>query len=662
MTSLNIFNSPLYINSRQETQSQDATEYEEIDDGIDESETHSKLQSGEILSKMKDRPLPPPPRPPRDTNKRNKKHSDDKHDKDDGAEGVVILESVPQPERRGISIENNALNLAANEIDETDNATQTDIFDDDEDYDLTLDNSSRVKTLQDILKEEQAAEIERARQLADAESLSRGIQKFRTTNQRSFSERSRTSNDRPKTPTSRPITPAAIVIERKISKPPSRTSINEINVEETITASLVVQPIEITDSHSQQSEENKDLNIDNEESQEEENIIDNLDQHITQQKLTDQKSFETEKDDIDLGNANNESDYYKTDLDPEDIPLVLDLAEELVDEVIEVALAETAPPTAPPRRKSSAVIEQIADAEPEPELEPLEPIEETLTSNRLHLSNLEIDRLSVNSLQAGKIMVSELDSLTIRTQELDCPTGNNHSSIQLPPGLIEEIVERIRASERESMQQQQREEQEAQKKKDDEQTNKDSQKGETENTKDEEKAPARPPLPQPTAIPPQQHPQFVFPEYPFSVIPPSFYQLRNYSEEEQMPPQSQQTANRRRRQQRKRDSTSEEEFQRDQRNRSRHDHDTRSPEPTVSELGGRLVRACGSAISRTGRNVINMIRAGNKEENRKDVHIALVILLIILGTLIMIGTRDTNAVHHHHWDYFNPPENGGRPI
>lgn len=91
-------------------------------------------------------------------------------------------------------------------------STQTDpildedyALDDDEDVDLEeyLASDGKIKTLEDILKEEQEAELERARQLAEAENLARGIQRFRESSQRSFSERSGRSKS-----LSRPITPS----------------------------------------------------------------------------------------------------------------------------------------------------------------------------------------------------------------------------------------------------------------------------------------------------------------------------------------------------------------------------------------------------------------------------------------------------------------------
>lgn len=94
---------------------------------------------------------------------------------------------------------------------QTDPLPDEDFAMDDEDEDIDLDDylasDGKLKTLEDILKEEHDAEMERARQLAEAENLSRGIERFRESSQRSFSERSRASGDRSRS-LSRPITPS----------------------------------------------------------------------------------------------------------------------------------------------------------------------------------------------------------------------------------------------------------------------------------------------------------------------------------------------------------------------------------------------------------------------------------------------------------------------
>lgn len=43
-------------------------------------------------------------------------------------------------------------------------------------------------------------------------------------------------------------------------------------------------------------------------------------------------------------------------------------------------------------------------------------------------------------------------------------------------------------------------------------------------------------------------------------------------------------------------------------------------------------------------------------EDKKDVQMALVIFLVLVAGLIMFGLSDSRTVHHHHWEFFNPPD------
>lgn len=194
-------------------------------------------------------PLPPPPRPKREHRKPKKDSPDDVDDKPDRDEDAerIILEApsidvvdnnepalVEEVQQRLKKNEDDQQKFNENRLEadaeiqkvlphqdsefseperpiEVDMSTQTDpIFDEeyaleDEEGSLEeyLSSNGKIKTLEDILKEEQEAELERARQLAEAENLSRGIQRFRESSQRSFSERSGRSKS-----LSRPITPS----------------------------------------------------------------------------------------------------------------------------------------------------------------------------------------------------------------------------------------------------------------------------------------------------------------------------------------------------------------------------------------------------------------------------------------------------------------------
>lgn len=662
---------------------------------------------------MKDRPLPPPPRPKRD-NKKHKRNDDtddtDKHDRDDGAERVMMIDeeliaSTHIEELNVMGVPSDRLPRQDSEfsdgerIVEVEVSTQTDpVLDedficDDEEEDVDIDDyirDGKLKTLEEILKEEQEAELERARQLAEAENLSRGIQRFRDSNQRSFSERSRTSGDRSKS-LSRPITPCAVLVERKKSSP-----IIFNNEQETVTeASLFVHPIsfdnygrepsEHEDDQHQMENTNENLDYNNNLERNDEDILEVHGVQFEDNVISDvQIELNSDEDDAEMIEIDSEViDIDSEMFDEVDkmVESIMNIAQERVEEIrislqeiededameeqlplleeklAEILLALEEAPIPPPRRRST--YDDTTEATPQtPQIdipaeipeEPVEPEEvpvveaplsiseigSNLQSNRLHLSNLEIDNLSVCSLQAGRITVSELDSNKIKTNELECNAEKYTShSIEFPPGFIEEIVERVRSVDRETSIR-------------NSQPNNNQQTQDNVENKDGSttEQPPRPPLPQ----------QFVFsPDYPgFSVVPPSFYQLRNNSDEDATSP-----PRRRRHQQRRKDSTSEEEYQKEQKNKSSHTSHNRSPEPStssVASLGGQLARACGNALKGSGSELMAILRASSKDENKRDLHIALIILIVIVAGLILVGMGE-KSVHHHHWDYFNPPDN-----
>lgn len=190
-------------------------------------------------------PLPPPPRPKRENKRPRRETADDeKFDNDEGGaeritepltvnvgieeksierEPALLIETAQAEAVKDYAMDNRADDkyLPRQESDfseperpiEVEVSTQTDplpydefaMDDEEEDVDIEefMGPDDKIKTLEDILKEEQEAEIERARQLAEAENLSKGIQRFRETSQRSLSEHTRTSRS-----LSRPITPS----------------------------------------------------------------------------------------------------------------------------------------------------------------------------------------------------------------------------------------------------------------------------------------------------------------------------------------------------------------------------------------------------------------------------------------------------------------------
>lgn len=247
--------------------------------------------------------------------------------------------------------------------------------------------------------------------------------------------------------------------------------------------------------------------------------------------------------------------------------------------------------------------------------------------SRLHLSSLEIDNLSVNQLQAGRITASEIDSHSVTTNEFECKLSsimpNSTRSIEIPPGLIEEIVERVRNAERAEQQHQQQQNQNAP-------------------IESSEEAPTRPPLPSQYQLNTQ--------------IPPSFFQLRDFSEEEQ-PHHPAPHRRRKHQQKQKKESTSEEDYQKDQRTRSRTGAAASGSDQSILGLGGQFLRACGNSLMDTGSHLMEVLRASSKDEQSRDLHIAIIILIIIVAGLFLLGGMGEKSIHHHHWDFFNPGEN-----
>lgn len=79
-----------------------------------------------------------------------------------------------------------------------------------------------------------------------------------------------------------------------------------------------------------------------------------------------------------------------------------------------------------------------------------------------------------------------------------------------------------------------------------------------------------------------------------------------------------------------------------------------------------MIRACGRALSSTlnvaGNSLLELLRSltSHQDEKQRDVSIVLMILIIIVASLMMLGISGDRSIHHHHWDYFNPPDNLGR--
>lgn len=689
----------------------DVTQYEEIDDFGTDKPADTKKQ---IANKMKDRPLPPPPRPPRDRKSRTKSFDqppdddsqppDDKPDRNGEAIRIPRLEDVTPLSSQEVE-----------EIEEIERATQTDPLPDDfccEEFEITEDMKTieptryrQMKTLEDILKEEQQAEMERARQMIDEQCLTRGLLKFRDSSQKSLSERSRGSpTDRPKTPASRPITPSAIVIER-------RTVVPTIETE----AILTVQPIDdTTDTSNIRPNSRPTVFQDYDDIKYIEDNLDTEDERIVNEALKRYTFYDEELRRSTSPHLVDEETAASTDVQRDKSPSLFVAKEPtpppaVIEEVLrsytsrqregtpppasreppvsftdygwnldinDNDLFDEEPPQPPPRRKSSTSevavaaitaattfemesipeqrIQTPAPAIPDPPVELLQPV----SGGRMRITDLDVENLNVSAIQADRILVSDLQASALNAQDLECKSSDLVvKSIQLPTGFMDELIERIRNTEREAAKERQNEMVK------EEQTAAHLQPATTQTDDvmpDEQEPPPRPP-------PPQTQHNFSSEYAPYSIPPPAFYQLRDYSDDVEPPisnmpeqhyPSQQQQHRVRRRHHRRRDhsSSSDEEHRRNRQS-------TRSPDQlSIPEISGQLMRACGHAIGRTGSRLLNAIRersSGKDETQRKETNVGLMILIVIVAVLMMLGMSGDRAVHHHHWDYFNPPGNSG---
>ncbi|KAH8415572.1 hypothetical protein KR222_005484, partial [Zaprionus bogoriensis] len=239
---------PQQLQQVQPQPQEEEDDYEEPEALLRPDSPRSNLQSGEVINKMKFRPLPPPPRPPRE--KRSTR-------------GGSALDSYEDSER--VASSSTADSCEQGEF-EVEVSTQTDPLPDDfvcEEFEITEDmkiieprrsNGSMAgrTTLEDVLRSVQSQEQDvvnasgsGSRVLSEDEQLARGLQRFRDANQRSLSERSRASSQADRSRSlSRPQTPSsAVIIERRVPTP----SLSAGEADDTVQAALIVRPISAAD-------------------------------------------------------------------------------------------------------------------------------------------------------------------------------------------------------------------------------------------------------------------------------------------------------------------------------------------------------------------------------------------------------------------------------
>ncbi|XP_055911208.1 titin homolog isoform X3 [Eupeodes corollae] len=315
------------------------------------------------------------------------------------------------------------------------------------------------------------------------------------------------------------------------------------------------------------------------------------------------------------------------------------------------------PPTAPPRKRSTADHTESLSVAEQPAPIPFTGV----MPSHLSIADLEVERLRVHALQAGQIMVSHLHGAQIQAEELECRSGNLVvKNIELPPGFIEDIVERVRSTEREHAQASTQTIAEART-----QTETDSIPPPPLPSREPEIPPVRPPPPSAAHFLQLQRDQDESPrsvhvtDYHLQTIPPiGFYNHLHAGDDGELaagPP----PVYRRRRHLRRRDSSSEEEHQR---RRSRSIRPEQPPQ-SVAQAGRQFISACSLPLVNIITQLTNALRPNN--DNNKDqvqprnISTA-VVLLVVMALSFVIYLLTGRNIHHHHWDYFNPPGNDGR--
>lgn len=292
---------------------------------------------------------------------------------------------------------------------------------------------------------------------------------------------------------------------------------------------------------------------------------------------------------------------------------------------------------------------------------------------KVQVSELDVDKLTVNELTANRITVSQIDGVTIQVNEITSRSGGLRvNEIELPPRVIQEIVDKIQSSQGPSG--------EAGQKKTpieslEETPNPKSEEipPQFETTQDDnpQDPPQRPPRqgdscrteessvitdsnqnleePEVDDEPPPRPPRPLDEYFP-SQPPASFYALRaqQFAQDDiPLPPR------RRRHQKAAPISSSEDSAPAVTRRR------VRSPEPSIPQLTGQLVRACGYAADRSFKRLITHITKNvlNNADGQQDMHVMVLILLVLIAGLILIGWGEGRTViHHHHWEFFFPPK------
>ncbi|CAG4984111.1 unnamed protein product [Parnassius apollo] len=563
----------------------DITQYVEIEEPQFE-EVHKDLISGEVVKKMKDRPLPPPPRPPRGP-KRKKKFGEKSLD--------LISTELTSPSET--FLRHTTDSMRSEDVIEIEVSTQTDPLPDDVDFEFCLDENldiSMSSSLRDIIDEESMVGRGR-RKISESSRISHiasRSEKSLKLSDPKISEISKTNIDR--------SSPTVILVEKRVSSP---TKINEH--EEMLTeASLTVKHIDIDESK--------------------------------------------------------------------------------VPEVPPLPKSKGIPASTSPSKVISSseerTLQTISEGSKEVQLD-------NLVTQRLQVRDLDVGRLNVSELQASKILVSDIEGMTLQVSELDSKSGHiSVSGIEFSQSVIDEIVKKfseistinvpvISLTEdvgdvpRPVSREEHTQTEEVQAAVAKSGLNIEPVMITTDCQTEASPPPQKPTTGDDSVIPPQRPPppdlspllysylqDIALPST--SLYPRSFRErpIIDYAESHyQSPPPPTRRVKRKPAAPQASESSSEE--NRPRPSPRRIPPPVKPHEPSVTETGAQFLRACHNSITRTIRNIFNVFMSYiHGHENKKDVQMALVIFLVLIAGLIMFGLSDSRTVHHHHWEFFNPPD------
>ncbi|XP_039763294.1 uncharacterized protein LOC120636075 isoform X2 [Pararge aegeria] len=545
------------------------TQYDEIGEPQFE-EVHKDLQSGEVVSKMKDRPLPPPPRPPRGP---RRKKSDD------------IIEHYKSKSETQLQTSPRFSTDETEDVVEIEVSTQTDPLPDDIEFDLGLDDNldvSMTSSLRDIIDEESILGKvcdKRVQPRRPSRSVSRSEKSLKLSDPK-MSDYSKQNLGR--------TSPAVILVEKRVSSPTKINEKDEILTE----ASLTVKHINIDESQ----------------------IPDVPPLPKSVHKVTPNS----------------------------------DLCNDITTE-------------------EGRALKRVSDSCRDVQLD-------NLITQRLQVKDLDVGRLNVSELQATKILVSDIEGMTLNVNELDSKSGHiSVNGIEFSQSVIDEIVKKfaeISTISATTIQQPATQTIEmvevARPISREEETQTESPPAETKTSPSAEVPsetieeitvpPQRPPPPDLTPLLYSYLQDMSIPST--SLQQASSFRERHVGEFHEQLPAPPPPLRRSKRKPTVPLSESSSDENKPRPSPRRMPPQARAHEPSITEAGAQFLRVCQNSISRTFRNIFNTFMSYiSGTEDKRDVQMAMVIFLVLIAGLIMFGLSDSRTIHHHHWEFFNPPDN-----